>query len=166
LFYLPLAILTWATVAWIVDRRRASELLVYGLLGSVLATVQDRLVLLYHLWEYVDTGLVNTHVEISLVISLSAAPVFAARFAQGLAPGSPVPWKRICKFTAFSMLPEIAGIFSGNILYHNGWNVGFSVLAYIPIWTAVWGLHHWMTLSRPAVSGSTTADPTTAARGT
>lgn len=145
MFYLPLAVLTWIACRWFVDRRRLPEHLVYGLTGATLATVQDRLVLMYRLWEYRDVGPLDSHAEIALLISLSAAPIFALRFAQGLEPGAPLPWRRVLKFTAVSMLPEIVALYSGNIRYDHWWNAGWSVAAYIPIWTAIWALHRWMT---------------------
>lgn len=149
MFYLPLAILTWCSIRWMVRTERLPALLVYGLFGSGLATVQDRLVILYQLWEYRDIGLFSTHAEIALLISLSAAPIFGMRFVQGLRLGAPIPWRRITKFTAVSMLPEVAGLFSGNILYHNWWNIGWSVCAYIPIWLSFWGLHRWLNQPEP-----------------
>lgn len=148
LFYLPLAVITWLSARWLVDLRQAGRLLVYGLLGATLATVQDRLVVFHRLWEYRDIGPVGGHAETALLISLSAAPLFAMRFAQGLIPGAPLPWKRMMRYTAIAMLPEVAGAAAGHIVYHNGWNLGWSVAAYVPIWSAIWALHRW--LSQPA----------------
>ncbi|MFZ5817352.1 MAG: CBO0543 family protein [Bacillota bacterium] len=150
MFYLPLAVLTWLVARWIVDRARLSALLVYGLFGAVLATLQDRLVILYQLWEYRDTGLADSHHEIALLISLSAAPVFAMRFAQGLRAAAPFPILRAVRYTAFSMLPEVVGLQTGHIAYHNGWNLIWSVVAYGPIWLSIWALHRW--LSEPAAA--------------
>lgn len=146
MFYLPLSILTWFLAGSIIDRSRIGELLVYGLFGAVLATAHDRLVISYQLWEYRDAGLVDSHPEIALLISLSAAPVFAMRFAQGLVPGRRFPWPRAVKFTAVSMIPEVAGLQTGHILYDHGWNLAWSVIAYGPIWLSIWGLHRWLTL--------------------
>ncbi len=134
----------------VVDRHRLSGLLVYGAFASLLATVQDSFVLWYPLWEYRDTGPLNTHPEIAMLISLTAAPVLAMRFAHGLTRAGGVPWARIAKFTSFAMLPEVAGLFLQRIVYHQWWNVGFSILAYFPIWLSLWGLHVW--LHRPARS--------------
>ncbi|HWI53378.1 MAG TPA: CBO0543 family protein [Symbiobacteriaceae bacterium] len=145
MFYLPMALATWLCVDCVIDRRQLPHLLVYGLFGAVLATVQDRLVLIYHLWEYADIGPVDSHAEIALLISLSAAPLFAMRFAQGLSPGDGFPWRRIAKFTLVAMLPEVVGLITGHIRYHNWWNVGWSVLAYLPIWAGIWGLYIWLT---------------------
>lgn len=144
MFYLPLAVITWLSVRWIIRREQWRGLLIYGLFGAVLATVQDRLVLLYRLWEYRDTGPVHSHAEVALLISLSAAPIFAMRFAQRLRPAMSVPWRRVFKFTAISMAPEIVGLYTGHIVYHQWWNVGWSVLAYMPIWTSIWALHRWL----------------------
>lgn len=145
MFYLPLAILTWFLAGWIVDRRRFPKLLIYGLFGAVLATIHDRLVLLYQLWEYRDFGPVDSHAEIALLISLSAAPVFAMRFARGLQPGAPFPGLRCLKFTAISMLPELIGLQTGHIVYGYWWSITWSVIAYGPIWFSIWALHRWLT---------------------
>lgn len=150
MFYVPLALVTWVAAYWLLDRQRLQALLVYGLLGAALATVQDRLVMLYRLWEYADVGLVNTHAEIALLISLSAAPVFAMRFAQGLQAGAPFPWRRTLRYTWVAMLPEIVGLYSGNILYDHWWNAGWSVIAYLPIWSSIWALSRWMTAPQQA----------------
>lgn len=163
MFYLPLAVLTWLSFRWMIEPQRLPSLLVYGLFGSALATVQDRLVILYQLWEYRDIGPISSHAEIALLISLSAAPIFGMRFVQGLKVGAPIPWRRIIKFTAISMLPEVASLFTGNILYHNWWNIGWSVCAYAPIWLAFWGLHRRLSTPEPApvkpplIPGRTTA---------
>jgi hypothetical protein len=133
----------------VIDRVRLRQLLIYGLFAAVLATVQDRLVLVHKLWEYRDVGPVSSHAEIALLISLSAAPAFGMRFAQGLLPGARVPWRRIARYTGVAMLPELAGCFTGHIHYYNGWNLFWSVLAYIPIWLSFWGLHRRLT--RPQV---------------
>jgi hypothetical protein len=147
-FYLPLAVLTWCSAAWMLDRRRLPRLLVFAVVGGLLATVQDHMMLVYPLWEYRDTGPMNTHLEISFLISLSAAPVYAMRFAQGLQPGAAPPWRRICRYTAISMLPEWVATHSGHIAYHNWWNVAWSVLAYLPIWLVIWAVHRWMTAAQ------------------
>jgi hypothetical protein len=156
LFYLPLALLTWVLSARLIDRRRLPALLVYGLFGSVLATLQDRLVLTYQLWEYHDTGTLGAHTEIALLISLSAAPVFAMRFAQKLQPGAPPPWLRMLRYTLVAMLPEIVGLYTDNIRYYRWWNLGWSVLAYVPIWTSIWLLHRWLS---PPVTPAYSAAP-------
>lgn len=156
MFYLPLALLTWLCFGWMIDRRRLPSLLVYGLFGAVLATVQDRLVMLYQLWEYRDIGPVAAHPQIALLISLSAAPIFGMRFAQGLPPRTAeVPWRRIFKYMLIAMVPELIALYSGHILYHNWWNVGFSFAAYIPIWISFWGLRQWLQPPLPV-----TAKPT------
>jgi hypothetical protein len=124
-------------------------LLLYGLAGAALASIQDRLMLIYPLWEYRDTGLIDSHLEISFLISMSAAPIFAMRFAQGLKPGGRLPWGRVTRYTVVSMLPELVAVRSGHIHYHNWWNIGWSCLAYLPIWTVIWLIHRWVTLSRP-----------------
>lgn len=164
MFYLPLALATWFCFSHIVDTKRVQELLVYGLFGSVLATVQDRLVLIYNLWEYTDIGPANTHAEIALLISVSAAPIFAMRFAQGLRSDGQIPWGRISRFTAVAMAPEIAGLVTGHIRYHNWWNVGWSVVAYGPIWYGIWVLHRW--LSEPQPRHGTIEHELTSAPGT
>jgi hypothetical protein len=133
----------------VIDRGRLRQLLIYGLFAAVLATVQDRLVLVHKLWEYRDIGLVSNHAEIALLISLSAAPAFGMRFAQGLMPGARVPWRRIARYTGVAMLPELVGYFTGNIQYHNGWNLFWSVVAYIPIWLSFWALHHRLSRVQP-----------------
>lgn len=143
MFYLPLAIITLAVAPVVLDIRRLADLAVYGLLASVLATIHDRWVLLYHLWEYRDTGLVDNHTEIAMLISLSAAPVFAMRFVQGMTPAGGVPWRRMVKFTAISMLPELVGLYSGHIVYHQWWTASYSVLAYFPIWLTLWAFSRW-----------------------
>jgi alkylated DNA nucleotide flippase Atl1 len=143
MFYLPLAAITWGWFALTADRRRLPGLVRYGLFGGVLATIQDRLVMLYRLWEYQDVGRIDTHAEIALLISLSAAPVAAMRFAQGLHPGAPMPWWRVARYTAVAMLPEIVGLYAGKIRYDHGWTVWWSLIAYLPIWLSLWGLHRW-----------------------
>lgn len=150
MFYLPLALLTWFAARWIIDLRRLPHLYVYGLFGAVLATAHDRVVMFYKLWQYRDTGPIDSHPEIALLISLSAAPVGAMRFAQGLMVNAAFPWLRAVKFTGFSMLPEVIGLQTGHILYNHWWNVAWSIIAYVPIWLSIWGLHRW--LSRPPAS--------------
>jgi hypothetical protein len=164
LFYLPLAVITWLCARWIIDRSKLPGLLLYGLFGAILATVQDRLVILHQLWEYRDRGPVGTHAQIALLISASAAPVFGMRFAQGLQPGAPIPWRRIARFTGISMLPEVVGYLTHNIAYHHGWNLFWSVLAYMPIWLSFWGLHRWMTgpAAAPAAPGPVAPENQTA----
>ena len=157
MFYLPLAVLTWIVAPWVIERARLPGLLLYGLHGAVLATVQDRFVMFYHLWEYADVGPLDSHAEIALLISLSAAPLFAMRFVQGLSGSEGPPWRRMFKFTLVSMLPEVVGLLSDHIRYHNWWNVGWSVLAYAPIWLSLWALHRWMTRSRAGVEQTKTA---------
>lgn len=154
MFYLPLAIVTWLTMGWLIGSGQIRNLLIYGLFGSVLATVQDRLVIIYRLWEYGDRGLVGTHHAIALLISLSAAPVFSMRFARGLGMAAPFPWRRAVKYTAVAMLPEAVGLYTGNVHYHNWWNIGWSVVAYLPIWGSIWALHRWLNAPAqiPAVS--------------
>lgn len=154
MFYLPLAVITWLSAGWMIDLRRVGHLLVYGLLGATLATLQDRLVVFHQLWEYRDVGPVSGHTETALLISLSAAPLFAMRFAQGLVPGGPLPWRRVIRYTAVAMLPEVAGRLAGTIVYYNGWNLGWSVLAYLPIWSAIWALHRWLTPPGGATAGA------------
>lgn len=144
MFYLPLAMATWLLTRRIVDRNRLPELLIYGLFGAVLATAHDRMVLFYHLWEYRDMGPVGSHEKIALLISLSAAPAFAARFAQGLRAGSSFPVQRGIKFTAIAMLPELVGLQTGHIVYDQWWSVTWSVVAYLPIWLSIWALHRWI----------------------
>ncbi|MFZ5825107.1 MAG: CBO0543 family protein [Bacillota bacterium] len=151
MFYAPLAALTWILSGWIVDRKRLRELLTYGLFGAVLATAHDRLVILYQLWEYRDTGLADSHAEIALLISLSAAPVFAMRFAQGLSAGRSFPVLRAVKFTAIAMIPEVIGLQTGHIVYDHWWNASWSVIAYGPIWLSIWALHRWLSPA-PAVA--------------
>lgn len=155
MFYLPLAGVTWLMCLRVIDRARLRQLLLYGLFAAVLATVQDRLVLVHKLWEYRDSGLVSSHTAIALLISLSAAPAFGMRFAQGLVPGAGAPWRRIARYTGVAMLPEAVGYFTGHIHYHNGWNLFWSVLAYIPIWLSFWGLHRRLTHTqvRSAIRG-------------
>lgn len=143
MFYLPLALVTWLSASWMVDRQRLWELLPYGLFGGVLATIQDRLVLVYRLWEYRDIGPVADHHEIALLISLSAAPLFGMRFVQGLRPGEGAPWRRIFRYSLIAMVPEVIAYLTGNIAYHNGWNLLWSGAAYPPIWLAFWAFHRW-----------------------
>lgn len=155
MFYLPLALLTWLCFGWMIDRHRLPALLVYGLFGAVLATVQDRLVILYQLWEYRDVGPVATHPQIALLISLSAAPIFGMRFVQGLPGNAGAPWKRVCKFMLIAMVPELFALYSGHILYHNWWNVGYSFAAYIPIWLSFWKLRQWLHTPLPTTAQQT-----------
>lgn len=144
MFYLPLALLTWLLARWILDLRLLPALLLYGLFGAMLSTLHDRLVIMYQLWEYRDVGPVSSHPEISLLISLSAAPVVAMRFAQGLVPGSPFPLLRALRFTALSMAPEVIGLQTGHIVYDHWWSLTWSVVAYGPIWLSIWAFHRWM----------------------
>lgn len=144
MFYLPLAVTTWLCLGRIINLAELPRLIVYGLFGSVLATIQDRLVLLYNLWEYTDVGPVDTHAKIALLISFSAAPVFAIRFAQGLSSSPGFPWRRVGKFTVVAMLPELIALVTGHIRYHNWWNVGWSIFAYVPIWGGIWAIHRWL----------------------
>ncbi len=108
--------------------------------------------LLYPLWEYQDAGPFDSHAEIALLISLSAAPVFAMRFAQGLVPATPFPIFRVLKFTAIAMLPELIGLRSGHIIYHEWWNVACSVFAYGPIWFSLWAVHQWTNKPTPVMA--------------
>lgn len=147
MFYVPLAVLTWILSLWIIDWKRLPELLTYGLFGAVLATAHDRLVLFYQLWQYQDSGLADSHAEIALLISLSAAPIFAMRFAQGLTPGRSFPLLRGIKFTTISMIPEVIGLQTGHIVYDYWWNVTWSVIAYFPIWYSIWRFHRWLSPS-------------------
>lgn len=96
------------------------------------------------LWIYQDTGLLDTHTEVSILIGLSAAPLFGMYFAQGLKIGAGIPRLRIAAITTVAMVPETIGLYTGNILYGNWWNYGCSVLAHILLWLSFYGLHRWL----------------------
>jgi hypothetical protein len=145
LFYLPQALATWLVAVLVIDWKRFRELLVYGLYGGFLCGVQDQLGLMNRLWEYKDTGPLNFHSEISILIGLSAAPLFSIYFIQGLKVGAGVPWMRIAAITTVAMVPETIGLYTGNIVYGNWWNYGCSVLAHVLLWLSFWGLHRWLT---------------------
>lgn len=144
MFYLPLAVICWLSMPWMIDLRELPRLLPYGLLGSVLATVHDRMVISYKLWEYRDNGWIDHHTEIALLISFSAAPIFGMRFAERLEHGAPFPWGRTLRYTLIAMIPEVVALLTGRIVYHGWWNVTWSIIAYYPIWAAFWGLHRWL----------------------
>jgi len=142
-FYLPQAIAAWIAAIWVVDWRRIHELLIYGFFASLVCIVQDQLGLMHRLWQYRDTGPLDTHTEISILIGLSAAPLFGIYFAQGLRPGSRIPIGRIVGTTALAMVPETAGLFTGNITYGNWWSYGWSVVAHLLLWLGFYGLFRW-----------------------
>lgn len=144
MFYLPQAILTWIVALWAIQWIRARELLVFGLYGAFLCAIQDQLGLMHHLWEYRDSGPLNTHTEISLLIGVSAAPLFGIYFTQGLKPGGRPPWWRILAITAVAMVPETIGLYIGRIFYGNWWSYGCSVVTHLLLWISFWALHRWM----------------------
>lgn len=154
MFYLPQALLTWIVAIRIIQWRRTRELLIYGFYGAYLCAVQDKVGYIYQLWDYRDTGPLDSHVEISALIAVSAAPLFGIYFAQGLKPGGRPPWRRILIISTIAMVPETIGLYSGHIAYGPWWNWGLSVLAHLLIWFSFWALHRWLT------SPSTTAVPT------
>lgn len=145
IFYLPQAAAIWIAAIWLIEWKRLRQLLVYGLYASFLCAVQDQLGLMHHLWEYRDSGPVNAHTEISILIGLSAAPLFGIYFVQGLKPGAPAPWLRIAAITGVAMIPETVGLYTGNIIYGNWWSYGWSVFAHVILWLSFWGLHRWLT---------------------
>ncbi|HEY3364850.1 MAG TPA: CBO0543 family protein [Symbiobacteriaceae bacterium] len=143
MFYLLLAALVWLVSFRLIDWRRLRELLIYGFLGSLVSIVENELGLRFGLWEYRDTAPLNDHRLISLVICLSAAPLFAMAFAQALSTGARPPWLRIAVTTGVAMLPEIIGLYTGNLVYGIRWGLIVSTMAYLPTWLAVWGVHRW-----------------------
>lgn|GEM_PF-4331575 len=144
MFYLPQAILTWAAAVYLIEWKRIRKLFVYGASAAFLCSVQDRFGLMYHLWEYRDTGPVDRHIEISILIGLSAAPLFGIYFVQGLRQGSQVPVWRIVGITAVALLPETIGLYTGRIVYGGWWNYGWSVLAHLLLWLGFCALHRWL----------------------
>lgn len=153
LFYLPQAAATWLVAIWFIEWRRLRELLVYAFCASFLCAVQDQLGLMHGLWEYSDTGPLNTHTEISILIGLSAAPLFGMYFVQGLKVGGGVPWLRIVAITSGAMVPETIGLYTGNIRHGSWWSYSLSVLAHAVLWLSFWGLHRWLTPFEPKRSG-------------
>ena len=153
IFYLPQAAAAWLVAIWLIEWTRLRELLVYGLFASFLCAIQDQLGLMYHLWEYRDIGPINTHTEISILIGLSAAPLFGMYFVQGLKVGAPVPWFRMVVITGVALVPETIGLYTGHIVHGGWWNYGASVLAYVLIWLGFWGLHRWFNRVRSDWNG-------------
>lgn len=144
MFYLPQAAATWLMAIWFVEWKRLRELLVYGFYASFLCALQDQLGLMHGLWEYRDTGPLNTHTEISILIGLSAAPLFGMYFVQGLKIGENIPWLRIAAVTGVAMVPETIGLYTGHIRHGSWWNYGLSIAAHVLLWLSFWGLHRWL----------------------
>ena len=144
MFYLPLSILAWIAAIWLIQWTRIRALLIYGLMGSFLALFQDHVGEMFQLWLYNDTGPVNTHDQISLLISVSAAPLLAMYFAQGLSKAERTPWRRIMLATIVAMVPELAALYLGRISYASGWNLWVSVGAHGGLWYGFWRLYQWM----------------------
>ncbi len=149
MYYLTLAALTWLAAIWVIDWKRWRELLIYGLWGALVAQVENELGESLGLWEYRDVGPIRSHDAISLLIALSAAPLFAMAFAQALKPGRPFPWLRSAFTTALAMLPEIVALYTRNIVHRGWWSTPVSVIAYLPTWFTIWLLHRWMTRPKP-----------------
>jgi hypothetical protein len=126
--------------------------LTYGLVGALIANVENEIGHRLNLWEYRDVGLLPDHHAVALVISLSAAPIFAMYFAQSLRSGEPLPWVRIARITAVAMLPEVVGLVTGNMVYHRWWSIAASVLAYLPTWVGIWRLHRYLEPRLPTSS--------------
>jgi hypothetical protein len=143
-FYLPQAVLAWVVSMWLVDWRRLRELLVFGLWGVLLTEFQDTLGDLFRLWEYRDTGPLGSHHHVSTVIGVSAAPLMGMYFTQFLQPGKPPPWGLMARVTAISLVPEVIALYTGNILHHKWWSMGWSAAAYVPVWLSFWALHRWL----------------------
>jgi hypothetical protein len=144
MFYFIQAVIAWTASIVLIDWRRFRSLAPYGILGSYLALFQDRVGEHFHLWLYRDAGpltLRNGH--ISMLISISAAPIVAILFVQGLHPQAPWPWRRVLAFTAIGMAPEVAAVRTGRILYGPGWSAGHSFVAYILLWTGFWAFYRW-----------------------
>ncbi|MGE5674800.1 MAG: CBO0543 family protein [Mycobacterium leprae] len=149
MFYIPQAIAVWIVSIWLIDWRRLRELLIYGLWGIAVSSVEGHLGYGLGLFQYQDTGWLSGHYDVStLVINLSAVPLFAIYFAQGLRPRAPVPWLRIAAFTAVSLVPEIVALRLGHMVYGRRWNLLHSVIAYIPTWVSIWALHRWLNNTR------------------
>lgn len=89
-------------------------------------------------------GPIDTHTEISILIGVSAAPLFGVYFVQGLKVGAGVPIGRIAAITIVAMIPETIALFTGNILYGNWWNYGWSVGAHLVLWVSFYGFHRWL----------------------
>ncbi len=144
MFYGLHAVAAWVVAIWAIDWRRIRQLFVFGLWGHLLCDLQDNLGAVFGLWEYRDSGLFNTHIRASFIVGLSAAPLMGIFFAQGLKPGRPFPWGRMLLVTALSLLPEATALLTDHIRYHFWWNIGWSALAYGPVWLSFWGLHRWL----------------------
>ncbi|HWH72560.1 MAG TPA: CBO0543 family protein [Candidatus Sulfotelmatobacter sp.] len=145
MFYLPQAVAVWVVAIWLIRWKRLRELLVFAFYASFLCAVQDQLGRLHGLWEYRDTGPIDTHTEISILIALSAAPLFGMHFVQELRPESGCPLRRIATVTTVAMIPETIGLFTENIIYGHWWNYGWSVAAHVVLWISFYGLHRWLT---------------------
>jgi hypothetical protein len=143
-FYLTQAMAIWVVSIWTIQWQRLRKLFVFGVLGGYTALLQDRLGAMSGLWEYKDSRLLGNHGAISVVISLSAAPLFAIYFAQGLKAGEPLPWRRILLITATAMVPEIFAYYTGHLAYGKWWGFGPSVAAYFVLWTIFWAIHRWL----------------------
>lgn len=150
MYYLPLAAVTWFAAIWVIDWKRIRELLVYGLWGAMIAELENEIGGSLGLWQYRDVGPFRSHHAISLVIALSAAPLFAMAFAQDLKPGRPFPWLRGAFITAVAMMPEILALFTGNMTHRGWWSIPLSVFAYVPTWFSIWWIHRWLTRSIPS----------------
>jgi len=144
MFFLPQAVAAWIVSIWAIEWRRLRDLLPYGLLGHAMCSTEDYLGGRIGWWEYRDTGPFPSHVDVSTIISLSAAPLLAMYFVQGLGPGERVPWARIAGVTAFSLIPEAVGLLTGHVRHGNGWNFGISVLVYFLNWLVFLALHRWL----------------------
>lgn len=149
MYYLALAVFVWALGFRFIDWSRIRDLVVYGLYAAFVTQVQDHLGMKLGLWEYRDTGIIADHRAISMVISLSAAPLFGMYFAQGLKPGAPVPWLRIAAITAVAMIPELVGQATGHFVSRGWWNPFVSVAAYVLLWWSFWRLHRFLTEKTP-----------------
>jgi hypothetical protein len=144
MFYLLQAVFIWILAVRFIEWRRLRSLLPYGFLGSFICMFQDRIGERFQLWVYRDQGLIHTHGEISTLISVSAAPLVAMWFIQGLQPEEAWPWKRILAFTLLGMLPELVALPLEKLIYGHGWSIAASVAAYVGLWSFFWWLHRWM----------------------
>lgn len=144
--------MAWVAAVWLIEWNRLRSLITYAFLASFLCGLQDQLGLMHHLWEYRDSGPINTHTEISILIGLSAAPLFAMYFTQGLKAGSGFPAWRILSITAVAMVPETIALATGHIIYAGWWNYGCSVLAHALLWSGFAAFHTWLNANQGSKS--------------
>jgi hypothetical protein len=146
MFFGSQAVMAWIAAIYLIEWHRFKELLIYGILGGYVALLQDQVGKMLGLWQYHDSGVLSRHHLISIVISLSAAPLFAIYFVQGINPDkhAPIPWVRILTITAVAMTPEVIGLYTGHVVYGGGWNIFFSIGAYLLLWLGFRALYRWL----------------------